>query len=69
MSKQLTPEEVANHLLSDINSYKDNILKMLVTHLTSNETDQIYWDAWFRGATGKALVDADNGMKYPETIC
>jgi hypothetical protein len=39
---------------------KNNIVK----HLENNQDDKIYWDAWFRGADGKELEDADKGIKY-----
>jgi hypothetical protein len=29
---------------------------------------RIYWDAWFRGATGKDLEDADKGIPYNPTV-
>jgi hypothetical protein len=64
MKKELTTEEIAINLLSDISSYKEFIQNMLVKHLETKNSERIYWDAWFRGATGEALERADGGVVF-----
>lgn len=78
MSKlHLTTENIADCLLSDLYSYSEDIdslvakspfdvsLKLqLVIALDENVSSQIYYDAWFRGADGKALDNADNGVRF-----
>ena len=68
MAKQLTPKEIAKNLMSDVPAYQEFIERMLRKHLNSNETDRVYWDAWFRGAEGRDLEDADAGKTYKELV-
>jgi len=51
--KPLTSNEIAKHLLSDRVSYEEFVERMLTKYLNKNDTDRIYWDAWFRNAKGK----------------
>lgn len=60
----LNSEQIAKHLLSDVDSYKEFIETMLKKHLEKNSHDKIYWDAWFRGAENKALENADKGIVF-----
>jgi hypothetical protein len=56
--------QIVDNLMSDPQAYNEFIKAMLVAHLKSDVKTQIYWDAWFRGADGKDLEDADNGKIY-----
>ena len=60
----LTNEQIADALLSDMQSYKENIREILIGRLMDSSSQRTYWDAWFRGATGKDLEDADKGIIY-----
>jgi hypothetical protein len=60
----LTNEAIAEHLLSDLYSYKENIKELIVVSLMDSTHRRIYWDAWFRGATGVDLENADKGIPY-----
>ena len=64
----MTTEEIEKHLLSDLQAYTEFIEKMLTKHLDNNTNDRIYWDAWFNGATGKDLEDADGGKVFETNI-
>jgi hypothetical protein len=64
MSNPLTPEQIAEHLLSDPQAYNEFIKGMLIKHLETPTSEKIYWDAWFRGATGNDLVEADSGKVF-----
>lgn len=64
MAKKLEAREIAEKLMSDVPAYKEFIERMLRKHLNSNESDRIYWDAWFRGAEGRDLEDADRGKVF-----
>ena len=61
---QLTNEQIADFLLSDIEAYKVDISHIIIGRLMDSSRDRIYWDAWFRGAIGKDLELADNGIVY-----
>lgn len=60
----LTNEQIADFLLGDMEAYKENIREMLIGRFMDSSTQRIYWDAWFRGAEGKDLEDADKGIVY-----
>ena len=60
----LTNEQIADNMLSDIEAYRENIKEMIVGVLMSSARQRTYWDAWFKGATGKDLENADNGKIY-----
>jgi hypothetical protein len=60
---KLTSEEITKKLFSDLYSYQEFIETMVTDHLeNSKNSEKIYWDAWFRGAEGKELEDADRGI-------
>lgn len=63
-NKMLSNEQIADFLLSDIRAYKENIREILIGRLMDSSNAKIYWDAWFRGAEGKDLEDADKGIVY-----
>jgi hypothetical protein len=60
----LSNEVIAENLLSDIYSYRENIKEIIVGRLMDSTNSRVYWDAWFRGATGKDLENADKGIPY-----
>ena len=60
----LTNEQIADNMLNDIDAYKENIKDLIMSRLMDSTNDKIYWDAWFRGADGKALEDAEKGIIY-----
>lgn len=51
-------------MLDDIEAYGEFIREMLVGTLMSSSHKRVYWDAWFRGATGKDLEKAERGVIY-----
>ena len=63
-TKMLTNEQIADNLLSDIDAYKENIRELIIGRLMDSTNEKVYWDAWFRGAEGKDLEDADNDIVY-----
>ena len=64
----LSNETIADYMLSDIEAYKENIKDIIVANLMSSNHQRIYWDAWFRGATGKDLERAERGIIYKAPI-
>ena len=56
--------DIAKKLMSDVYSYDEFIISLIIDGLKSNEGKKIYWDAWFRGAKGKDLELADKGVVY-----
>lgn len=62
----LTNEEIADNLLSDISSYKDEIKEIIISRLMDSANQRIYWDAWFRGATGRDLENAMKGKIFED---
>lgn len=60
----LTNEEIAENMLNDIGAYRENIKEIIVGHLKDSTNTRIYWDAWFRGAVGKQLEDAERGVVF-----
>jgi len=66
MEKILTSEQIADNLLSDINSYSENIKDMIVRLLEKQPNSKNYWDAWFRGAENKELEKAEKGVIYKQ---
>ena len=65
----LTNEEIAENMLSDIQAYRENIKEIIIGRLMDSSCQRTYWDAWFRGAKGKDLEDADEGKVYKEINC
>lgn len=64
LGKMLTNDQIAEHLLNDLNAYRENIKDIIVGRLMDSSRQRVYWDAWFRGAEGKDLEDADKGVIY-----
>lgn len=62
----LSNDQIAEHLLSDLEAYRENIKEIIIGKLMDSSCQRIYWDAWFRGATGKDLEAADRGVIYLE---
>lgn len=60
----LSNEEIADRLLSDIDAYKEFIKEIIVGRLMDSAHQRTYWDAWFQGAEGKDLEDAERGIIY-----
>jgi hypothetical protein len=60
----LSNEDIADHLLSDMQAYKENIREIIIGRLMDSSCQRTYWDAWFRGATGKDLENAEKGIFY-----
>lgn len=60
----LTNEQIADFMLSDIQAYKENIREIIIGRLMDSTNSKTYWDAWFRGAEGKDLEDADKGIIF-----
>ena len=63
-NKMLTNENIAEKLLSDMGAYRENIKEIIVGRLMDSSHQRTYWDAWFRGATGKDLENADAGKIF-----
>ena len=63
----LSNEEIADNMLSDIQAYREFIKEIIVSRLMDSSHQRTYWDAWFRGAEGKDLENADNGKIYQKT--
>jgi hypothetical protein len=64
----LTNEEIADHLLSDMEAYKEFVREIITGRLMDSTNTRVYWDAWFRGAEGKNLEDAQKGVVYTEKL-
>jgi hypothetical protein len=62
--KSLGNDEIAEHLLSDKAAYGEFMKEYLSEYLDKHSDKSIYWDAWFRGARGKDLEDADKGKVF-----
>lgn len=60
----LTNEQIAGNMLRDIEAYEENIREIIISRLSDSSHERIYWDAWFRGATGKDLENAEKGIRY-----
>lgn len=60
----VTNEEIAEKMLSDIEAYRENIKEIIIGRLMDSSHVKVYWDAWFRGATGKDLEAAERGVVY-----
>ena len=60
----LTSKEIADEMFNDLPAYEENIKKIIANHLNNDINQMTYWDAWFRGAEGKDLEDADKGKVY-----
>ena len=60
----LSNEEIAENMLSDLQAYIENIKELIIGRLMDSACRRVYWDAWFRGATGKDLENADRGKIY-----
>ena len=60
----LSNDEIIEHLYSDFEANKESIAHMLLGVLQSESTSKVYWDAYFRGATGQDLERAEKGIIY-----
>jgi len=60
----LSNDEIIEHLCSDFEANKESISHMLLGALQSESTSKVYWDAYFRGATGQDLERAEKGIIY-----
>lgn len=60
----LSPNIIANCLLSDMSAYQDKVTNIIAIFLEDNPDSKSYWDAWFRGANGKDLENAEKGIIY-----
>jgi hypothetical protein len=60
----LANEQIADDLLSDMDAYGDIIREIIIGRLMDSTNFKVYWDAWFRGAEGKDLEDAERGIIY-----
>jgi len=60
----LSNDEIIEHLYSDFEANKESISHMLLGVLQSESTSRVYWDAYFRGATGQDLERAEKGIIY-----
>jgi hypothetical protein len=60
----LSNDEIIEHLYSDFEANKESISYMLLEVLQSENTSKVYWDAYFRGATGQDLERAEKGIIY-----
>lgn len=60
----LTNEQIADCLLSDMTSYSEFVKEIIIGRLQDSSHQRTYWDAWFRGATGKDLENAEKGIIY-----
>ena len=63
---RLGNDEIAEHLMSDKSAYGEFMKEYLTEFLDKHSDKSIYWDAWFRGARGKELEDADKGKVFKE---
>lgn len=64
LNVMLSNEDIADKMLSDMQAYKENIRDIIIGRLMDSSCQRTYWDAWFRGAEGKDLEDADKGIIY-----
>lgn len=64
----LTNEEIADHLLSDMDAYREFVREMIIGRLMDSSTQRVYWDAWFRGADGKDLENAERGVVFKQKV-
>ena len=60
----LSNDEIIEHLYSDFEANKESISHMLLGVLQGKSTSKVYWDAYFRGATGQDLERAEKGIIY-----
>ena len=60
----LSNDEIIEHLYSDFEANKESISYMLLEVLQSESTSKVYWDAYFKGATGQDLERAEKGIIY-----
>ena len=51
-------------MLTDLDSYGEYIEEWMEEHLERHPDKRISWSAWFEGAHGKALEDADRGIEF-----
>lgn len=63
-NQMLSNEDIVDKILSDISAYKEEIKEIIIGRLMDCSNQRTYWDAWFRGATGKDLEDAMIGKIY-----
>ena len=58
----LTKTQIAEHMLSDVQAYKDYIINIFNNGF--KPSDLVYWSAWFEGAEGIDLENADRGIEF-----
>ena len=68
IKEMLTNEQIADNLLSDISAYKENIKEIIIGRLMDSSASKTYWDAWFRGAKGLDLENADRGVIFRKKL-
>lgn len=62
----ITNEEIAGHMLSDIQAYEEYVKEIIISRLKDSSHQRTYWDAWFRGAKGQDLENADRGIIFKQ---
>lgn len=60
----LTNEQIANHLLDDMVSYKEDVKALILSRLMDSTNSKVYWDAFFRGAEDEDLEAASKGVVF-----
>jgi predicted transcriptional regulator len=60
----LSNEEIAENMLNDLQAYREYVKEFIIGRLMDSTYRRVYWDAWFRGATGKDLENAGRGKVY-----
>jgi len=68
MAILLSKRQIAKCMLRDLDSYSEYVEEWLVAHLEANPDKQISWDAWFRGAKGEAIDQADRGVIFTKNL-
>lgn len=61
---ELTNTQIAEKLLSDVDTYNEYIKNLIVGGLSTSPNESVYWDAWYRGARGEDLEKAEKGIVY-----
>lgn len=60
----LSKKQIIEAMFTDLDAYKEYMEEWLEEHLERHPEKVISWSAWFEGATGKDLEDADRGIPY-----
>lgn len=66
----MTEEQIAEALLTDVPAYKESLVAMIIRGLNDSPGAYTYWRAWFAGAEGSALEEAERGgtVQKPKTL-